>query len=119
MDCDGLQAGLWFRFVLGVFATWRVSHLLASEDGPWDLIARLRRRLGDTPAGRLMDCFGCVSLWVAAPISPFVLRGLPAQVVCWLALSGAAFLLQQWRPAALAIEPLNDTDKENAHGMLR
>ena len=119
MDSDGLYAGIWLRFVLGVLATWRVSHLIVSEDGPWNVIARLRRRLGATQAGQWMDCFGCTSLWVAAPFAPFVVRGTMEVAICWLALSGAALLLQQWRPSPIAIEPLIDTDEESSHGMLR
>ena len=57
----------WMLFVLAVLATWRVTHLLASEDGPADIIVRLRRRLGDGLAGSLMDCFDDVSSWIAAP----------------------------------------------------
>jgi hypothetical protein len=30
------------KFVLAVLATWRVTHLLASEDGPADIIVRYR-----------------------------------------------------------------------------
>ena len=56
----------WIRFVLAVLATWRVTHLLANEDGPADLIVRLRSRLGDSLAGQMMDCFNCLSLWIAA-----------------------------------------------------
>ena len=53
----------WFAFILGVFATWRVAHLLAHEDGPWDSVLRLRVALGNGVWGRLLDCFHCVSLW--------------------------------------------------------
>ena len=57
----------WFRLVLVVLATWRVTHLLAFEDGPGDVVATLRQRLGNGFFGKLMDCFYCMSLWVAAP----------------------------------------------------
>ena len=40
-------------FVLAVLATWRVTHLLASEDGPADLIVRFRARLAQISAGKL------------------------------------------------------------------
>src|SRR5207302_5380198 len=46
-----------YEFMLGVLAVWRLTHLLTDEDGPFDWIARLRRR-----AGGLMDCFYCLSL---------------------------------------------------------
>jgi hypothetical protein len=52
--------------VFGALATWRVTHLLAKEDGPANLVIRLRARLGDGFAGKLMDCFNCLSIWVAA-----------------------------------------------------
>jgi hypothetical protein len=65
------------RFVLTALAVWRVTHLLAQEDGPWDLIVRLRRSLGQGSLGQLMDCFYCLSLWVAAPAAFLVCRALP------------------------------------------
>src|SRR5664280_3114583 len=53
----------WMRFTLAVLATWRVTHLLASEDGPADIIVRFRSLLGQSLAGHLMDCFNCFSIW--------------------------------------------------------
>ncbi len=100
----GTAAGFWIRFVLAALATWRISHLVVSEDGPWEFLARLRRRLGHSVVGRLMDCFGCVSVWVAALMSFFVFRLSPEWIVCWLALSGAAFLLERMQPEPLVIE---------------
>ena len=35
-----------FRFLLAALATWRLAFLLAREDGPWHIFARLRNRLG-------------------------------------------------------------------------
>ena len=82
-------------FVLAVLATWRVTHLLASEDGPGDAIFRLRRWLGESMLGALMDCFNCLSLWIAAPFALFVSR-LPLEwPVIWLAISGGACLLER------------------------
>jgi hypothetical protein len=83
------------RFVLAALATWRVTHLLANEDGPAGLVFRLRRRLGDSLIGALMDCFNCVSLWIAAPAALYVSTDLLQWAVSWLALSGAACLLER------------------------
>jgi len=117
---SGTDTGFWIRFVLSVLATWRISHLLVSEDGPWEIVARLRQWLGASAMGRLMDCFGCVSIWVAAPMSLFIFQRLPELFVCWLALSGAAFLLERMRPEPLVIERISDTAKDDStHGMLR
>ncbi|HSZ51540.1 MAG TPA: hypothetical protein VK801_08200 [Caulobacteraceae bacterium] len=83
------------RFVLAALATWRVSHLLAAEDGPGDVIFHLRRKLGTGWLGSLADCFNCLSLFVAAPVALFVSRQPIVWVVAWLALSGGACLLER------------------------
>lgn len=83
------------RFVLAVLATWRVSHLIAAEDGPADVIIRIRVRLGHSLAGRLMDCFNCLSLWIAAPAALYVTRNWVQWLMVWLAVSGAACLLDR------------------------
>lgn len=83
------------RFVLCVLALWRVTHLLAEEDGPWDLIVRLRRLLGETFLGRLMDCFYCLSLWLSLPVAIGLSNNWIALLLQWQALSGAACLLEK------------------------
>jgi hypothetical protein len=83
------------RFGLGVLATWRVTHLLAEEDGPGDLVVRLRARAGDGWQGRLMDCFHCLSVWTAMPFALAVARRRRDAPVAVLALSGAACLLER------------------------
>ena len=47
----------WLTLAMAVLATWRVTHLLAEEDGPGALVLRLRMRLGAGGLGALMDCF--------------------------------------------------------------
>jgi Protein of unknown function (DUF1360) len=89
------EDGFATRFWLAALATWRLTHLLAEEDGPGDVVARARARLGSSPAGELMDCFACMSVWVAAPLALTVTRRPRAAVGTWLALSGAACLLER------------------------
>jgi hypothetical protein len=85
----------WFRLTVSVLATWRVAHLIAHEDGPFDVIVRLRRRAGPSVVGRLMDCPYCLSLWIALPFA-FVLGRTPlAWGLGWLAVSGGASLLER------------------------
>jgi hypothetical protein len=83
------------RFVLAVLATWRVTHLLANEDGPADVVFRVRRWLGDGFVGSLMDCFNCTSVWIAAPLALFVSTNPLTWALSWLALSGGACLLER------------------------
>jgi hypothetical protein len=82
-------------FLLGALATWRAAALLVREDGPYDVLARLRRLAGRSLAGRALECFYCTSLWVAAPLAFWLSGATRTSVVVWLALSGAACLLER------------------------
>jgi len=108
----------WLRFVLAVLATWRVTHLLASEDGPADVIVRVRVWLGERWVGKLMDCFNCLSLWIAAPAALFVSRRPAGWLFSWLALSGAACLLERLREEPIVIEPVSQLEEGEAHHVL-
>ncbi|MFY9852603.1 MAG: DUF1360 domain-containing protein [Terracidiphilus sp.] len=85
----------WFRLTLAVLATWRLTHLLAAEDGPWEIIANLRKVLGNSFLGKLMDCFYCLSLWVGAAVACLLANNWKEWPLYWLALSGAACLLER------------------------
>lgn len=89
------HASPWFLLTLCVLATWRLSHLVASEDGPFDLIVRLRARAGDGMLGKLMDCPYCLSLWIAAPAALLLTTWFPEWCVAWLAISGGSSLLEK------------------------
>jgi hypothetical protein len=83
------------RFALSILAVWRLCHLIAKEDGPFHIVARLRHRAGSGFAGQLLDCFYCLSLWIAAPFALWTASGTFEQIATWLALSGAACLLER------------------------
>jgi len=82
-------------FVVACLATWRVSSLLVREEGPYALLARVRRSLGTTAIGRALECFYCTSLWVAAPIAWWLTGPTRAWAIVWLAVSGAAILAER------------------------
>lgn len=81
--------------VIATLAVWRVTHLISAEDGPVDILVRLRRLAGNSTVGRLMDCFYCLSLWVAAPIAFILTTPWLDRVLLWLALSGGAILAER------------------------
>lgn len=83
------------RLVLGALATWRLSHLVAEEDGPADLVVRLRRRAGESGFGAAMDCLYCLSLWIAVPVAALVRPRRRDAALTWLALAGAACVLER------------------------
>lgn len=100
------EAEVGMKFVLAAFATWRVTHLLALEDGPADLIVRVRLRLGNSLAGKMMDCFKCLSFWIAAPAAFFIARTALDWLLAWLAISGAACLLERPSADPIAMQPI-------------
>jgi hypothetical protein len=109
----------WARFVLAVLATWRVTHLLANEDGPADIIVRFRAVLGQSIVGKLMDCFNCLSLWIAALAALFVSRRPLEWVFCWLALSGGACLLERMGREPDVIQPTSQPADGDINNVLR
>jgi hypothetical protein len=74
---------------------WRVTHLLHAEDGPFDLVFKVRKSIGDGFLGSLMDCFYCLSLWVALPLGLFIGSSWLERILQWLALSAGAIILQK------------------------
>ncbi|MEP7142183.1 MAG: DUF1360 domain-containing protein [Ferruginibacter sp.] len=95
-----------FHFVLAVLATWRITHLLSKEDGPFNIIYRLRKKAGAGFFGSLLDCFYCVSVWVAFPFGICEGNNWWEKLLYWWALSGAACLLEQ----ATTVRKNNDPD---------
>jgi hypothetical protein len=89
------QWSLWFQFVVCVLATWRLAHLLALEDGPFDVVVRLRRWVGDGWFGQTMDCPYCLSIWIAPPLALLLADTLTGWVIAWWAISGGASLLER------------------------
>ena len=110
----------WFAFALAALGTWRVTHLIAEEDGPADLVLKLRSKFGTGVLGILMDCFQCLSLWVAIPFTFIVTGPTLAWIPAWLAISGAACLLERLgsERTALQVEPPHFPE-DNEHVVLR
>lgn len=103
----------WYWLAVGILIVWRTSHLLQAEDGPWQIVARLRRRAGPGMLGEMLDCFYCLSIWIALPVAFAVGDDVRHALLLWPALSGGAALLQRaTAPTAAAYheEPRGDSD---------
>ncbi len=83
----------WTGFFLSTLAIWRISHLLSQEDGPFELVYKLRKSVGQGFLGSLLDCFYCLSVWVALPFAFYLSHDWLNGFMVWMALSGAACLL--------------------------
>jgi hypothetical protein len=105
MSAESNSTEFWVRFAIASLAAWRITHLLAHEDGPFDVIYRLRALGGAGFWGRLLDCFYCLSLWIAAPLTPLVTtRDATDALLVWVALSGAACLLERATAPRIQLE---------------
>jgi hypothetical protein len=82
-------------FLAAVLAVWRVTHLVVVEDGPFDLLRRLRDAGARLGLERLVNCFLCCSVWTAIPFALVIASGWQEIVVVLPALSGGAILLER------------------------
>lgn len=109
-----------YRFSLGILSVWRITHLLHAEDGPWHVVVRLRRRAGEGFWGQLLDCFYCLSVWIAAPLAFFLGDKPSERILLWPALSAGAILLERVTGPGYGEAPapfVENSEDENA--MLR
>jgi hypothetical protein len=115
----GLNLMKFYRFLLGILFVWRITHLISAEDGPWDLVVSLRRLIGEGFFGELMDCFYCLSIWIAAPLAMYMEEAQRDRMLLFPALSAGAIMLERItsngdrEQQALFFE-----DKEGHDGML-
>jgi Protein of unknown function (DUF1360) len=103
-----------YELAIGILVTWRLTHLLSRESGPWDLIARFRQSAGTGMLGELFACFYCLSLWIAAPLAFAVALSWRERVLLWPALSAGAILLERLA-SAREPEPFYSEDREDSH----
>jgi len=81
--------------LIDVLVLWRITHLLSDEKGPFGMFTALRRHAGNGFIGQLLDCFFCLSLWLAAPLAIVAGETWLQRLLLWPALSGAACLLEK------------------------
>ena len=94
-----------YWLLVGVLAVWRATHLLHAEDGPWDFCRRLRQAAGSGFWGRVLACFDCLSLWIAAPFAAFLGGDVAERLLLWPALSAGAILLLRGTERTLVTPP--------------
>lgn len=85
----------YYRFLLGILFVWRITHLLNAEDGPWDVVVRLRRSAGEGFLGQMLDCFYCLSIWISAPLAILLGEKPGERILLFPALSAGAILLER------------------------
>jgi hypothetical protein len=108
----------YYWLLLGVLCVWRITHLLQAEDGPWELLARFRQRLGAGFWGSLLDCFYCLSLWIAIPFAVFLGEDWIERGLLWPALSAGAILLERVTNSAGRIPAAHFVEEKEAQDVM-
>src|SRR5688572_5138861 len=80
---------------LAVLAVWRVTHLIVAEEGPWRILAHLRRAAIALRLGGVVTCFYCASVWVAIVFTLLIAHGWRSIALCIPALSAGAIVLER------------------------
>lgn len=96
-------------FVVISLAVWRTAHLLSQEDGPWDIVAKIRYILGvrydvhSNPVGqsmwaKMILCVWCNSVWVGAfwGVIYLVIPPVAFALALPFALSASAIFLERF-----------------------
>jgi hypothetical protein len=106
------------RLLVAILCCWRLTHLLQAEDGPWDVSLHIRGMAGDGFFGRLLDCFYCLSLWIALPLAWAIDPEAKDLALLWPAVSGGAILLERWtsRPDRDSETPQAEFTEDDAGG---
>ena len=97
-----------FFVAVWVFASWRISCLIARENGPWNILGRLRvlvgvrydemsQPYGITELAKAMICVYCSSVWIAAVLVGVYVISPEVSLVVSLpfAISGGVILLEE------------------------
>ena len=113
------MAAHFYWLVIGILVVWRISHLFFGEDGPGDIFVRLRRAAGEGFWGKLLDCFYCLSVWVAAPFAYWLGESWKERLLLWPALSAGAILLQRLTTQEPLRKELHYTEFEDDDELLR
>lgn len=94
------------NMIIDALIVWRLTHLIQSEDGPFDIFVRFQSYLKDRiPPERLakddrgfwaglFSCFMCLSVWIGTAVAYLRVGRHWGAIGYGLALSGAAILLQ-------------------------
>lgn len=108
-----------YWLAVGILVVWRITHLFYGEDGPWEIMVRLRRAAGDGFWASLLDCFYCLSLWIAVPFAALLGEGWSERLMLWPALSGGAIVLERLTAKVERQATVYVTGNEESDNVLR
>lgn len=82
-------------YLLAMLAVWRLTHLIYTEAGPWNIMVFFRSFVARSIFSNLITCFYCLSLWVAVPFAYYLSHSWISGFVGCLALSAVAIFIHE------------------------
>lgn len=83
------------KYVVLAIVVWRITHLVNVEDGPFDIIIKLRKLAGRSFWGKLMDCFYCLSVWTGLGVALYSAKGWLEIIILTFYFSGTSLLIEK------------------------
>ena len=108
-----------YWLILCILSVWRITHLLQAEDGPGDLMVYFRRQAGTGFWGSLLDCFYCLSVWIAVPFALLIGESWRERLILWPAYSAGAIMLERLTTPRQVIPPPLYLEDEEKDALLR
>ena len=93
-----LDSFLWW--FIAMLAVYRLSHMIAMEEGPGAVFHLLREKFGQGNwFGRGLNCVLCISFWLSLSVPSFIMASNPVNprefVILWVGTSGAVLTLHR------------------------
>lgn len=90
-----MSIALWL--ILATLATYRISRMIAMEDGPADVFSSIRSSIGQkTWLGRGLHCVLCISFWLAWLVSFLLpLSDYKEYILASLGIAGGVVILHR------------------------
>ncbi len=87
---------LWMAVGLSILAIYRLSYLIAKEDGPFDMFASLRGKIGQEGwFGRGLNCPNCLSFWISIVPAIYISSSFLEFFTIWLGMAGMALIINE------------------------
>jgi hypothetical protein len=81
--------------IVASLAAWRIARMIAIEEGPFSIFARLRGAIDPNQKswiGRGLGCMACLSFWIAGLLA----WAAGMTWLEWLGIAGLALIIQRW-----------------------
>lgn len=85
----------WYWLVVSVLVTWRLSCLVCYDEGPFQVMVRVRAFFYSLGWNSLIECFHCVALWISLLVGLLVMDPCVEVFFVVLAIAGGSSMVER------------------------